>query len=882
MRFFCCDDGRRAAALKGAADAPNGIEFLEVLDDRDDPPALRQRTLFVNFLKDLTPSGQPGALSLNNVLIEGGERIGDIRVTKVTAGAAGPAPFDRPEVLVVEVAEPGDFSTYTLRLVEDAARARAQGPDFPDSPFRRPPAGFDPVLSSVDFSFKVLCESDFDCRREEVCPAEAGERPEINYLAKDFASFRQLMLDRMATTAPDWRERSPADLGVALVELLAYVGDYLSYRQDAVATESYLSTARLRSSVRRHARLVDYFVSDGANARVWVHLRVREGVAGLLLESFRDEKAAAVKAEGKQKIFTRFLTRVAETPKVLSLGSAAYKRALLGSAQVFEPLHDLPLFAAHNELRFHTWGARECCLPKGATRATLRGSFPDLKPGHVLILSEVLGPQTGQPGDADPAHRHAVRLLSVTPGEDPVGGRFDDPPTDAPVPVTEIAWHAEDALPFPLCVSSLVGTKFYSDVSVALGNVVLADHGLTVEGEPLPEVPGADPALTKVSPRAGARCEGEPAELTPPRYRPRLRGAPLSQAAPFDFADVSVSATAALSQEVRRVLPAVILDEEGAPGRWRPRRDLLSSGAAAREFVAETENDGATYLRFGDDRFGSRPAAGAKLTATYRVGNGRAGNVGADSIVHVASNDPALVTDLAASPLVSARNPLAARGGAEAEPLERVRQDAPEAFRTQERAVTTDDYAEAARTRCGTDVQRAAATMRWTGSWHTVFVTVDRFGGRRVDEKFERELRRCLERYRMAGHDLEAEAPNYVPLEVGMTVCVKRGYLKGDVRRALLEKFSNRALRGGGRGLFHPDNFSFGQPVFLSTLYAAAQSVAGVDSVDVTVFRRQGAAGSSGIDAGRLDFGRLEIARLDNDPDFPERGVFTLEMRGGR
>jgi len=33
---------------------------------------------------------------------------------------------------------------------------------------------------------------------------------------------------------------------------------------------------------------------------------------------------------------------------------------------------------------------------------------------------------------------------------------------------------------------------------------------------------------------------------------------------------------------------------------------------------------------------------------------------------------------------------------------------------------------------------------------------------------------------------------------------------------------------------------------------------------------------------GRLDIARLEIARLDNDPDFPERGVFRVIMEGGK
>ena len=53
------------------------------------------------------------------------------------------------------------------------------------------------------------------------------------------ASFRQLMLDRIAVLSPEWQERNPADVGIALIELLAYAGDYLSYRQDAVATEAY-------------------------------------------------------------------------------------------------------------------------------------------------------------------------------------------------------------------------------------------------------------------------------------------------------------------------------------------------------------------------------------------------------------------------------------------------------------------------------------------------------------------------------------------------------------------------------------------------------------------------------------------------------------------
>ena len=96
--------------------------------------------------------------------------------------------------------------------------------------------------------------------------------PEIDYLAKDYASFRQLMLDHLALRVPGWTERSEADLGIVLVEILAYVGDYLSYYQDAVATEAYLGTARRRTSIKRHVRLLDYVLHEGCNARVWVQI----------------------------------------------------------------------------------------------------------------------------------------------------------------------------------------------------------------------------------------------------------------------------------------------------------------------------------------------------------------------------------------------------------------------------------------------------------------------------------------------------------------------------------------------------------------------------------------------------------------------------------
>lgn len=829
MIYVCCEEHRREAVRAHAT--LNGIDFLEVLDDPALPPEARQRTLFVHFLKPL----RGAALAKEQVRLEGGERIRNVQVISVTVGTDAQA-----HILTVQVDKAGDFSAYTLRLIQDAQHPQ-------------PPAGFDPLLATVAFSFKVNCPTDFDCQPVHVCPSTRLAEPDINYLAKDYASLRRLLLDRLAVLMPAWHERSPADLGVTLIELLAYVGDYLSYQQDAIATEAYLGTARRRISVRRHARLVDYLMHDGCNARVWVQVQVDDD--NVLLP------------QG-----TQLLTHVAGQPVRLGLDSSAYDAALAAHPEVFETMHPVRLYQAHNALPFYTWGARQCCLPAGATRATLQGHFPDLHAGDVLVFEEVRGPHTGSPNDTDPAHRHAVRLTSVVLAQDPLGGRFATPPTDDPLDITEIAWGAADALPFPLCISARTdvehGQQFIEEVSLARGNIVLADHGLTISNEPLGSVP--EPTLFRTPPSDGDHCQVRESVPVPPRFRPRVTGRPLTHAAPYD---PHASAREALHQNVHAALPAMTLAsaQHADTATWLPKRDLLNSGPEATEFVVESETDGTAWLRFGDDQHGIRPAAQTVFTTTYRVGNGAAGNIGAEALAHIVTDQPHILT---------VRNPIPAQGGVDPESIETVRQRAPYAFRNQERAVTHEDYA--ALTARHPGVQRAAATLRWTGSWHTAFVTVDRLGGSDVDAAFETELRQFLERYRMAGVDLEIDSPRFVPLEIAMHVSVRPTYFRSDVKATLLEVFSNRTLPDGRRGMFHPDNFTFGQAVYLSRLYTAAYAVPGVASVRITTLQRQGQPDPRPLEDGKLSLGRLEIVRLDNDPNFPERGVFRLRLEGGK
>jgi len=802
-QYFCKNKERRDLIEKYKT--LNGIDFLEVLG---------QCTLVIHLVNPLDSSI---TLERKNFLIDGGVRIRDINII------AGPTLDAAKKEVTLEVDKAGDFSTYTLRIV--------QGPDH-----LIPLEKFDPILSEIDFFFKVECPSEFDCKLEEKCPPFTFPAPGINYLAKDYASFRRLMLDRLSVLMPGWQERNPADLQVALVELLAYVGDRLSYYQDAAATEAYLGTARQRVSVRRHARLVDYFMHDGCNARAWVHLHY-QGVSPVTVPAK-----------------TKLLTRCSNTGTMIDTVEAE-KIMAQQKPEVFETMFPIVLHQAHHEMKFYTWGDSECCLPKGAVKATLlkkgyQGEEISLQKGDFLLFAEDKSPVTGESQDRDPFHRHVVRLTRVEYTTDDL--------FNPPVPVVNIRWHQEDALPFPFCISTVKKKQDtlipVNDVSTARGNMAAADHGSTTPGTFTP-----------------AQIKNR--HVNPPRFP----GGPLTCTEGFVPGEAD-SAASAMRRKLKQCCPAAVLMENPLDEDtwWWPQKDLLASSKFKRHFVVETESDGTGFLRFGDDILGKEPDTDKELKASYRVGNGTAGNVGAGVISHIVLPQGSGITGIK-----EVHNPLPAQGGTDPESIEEVRQFAPQAFRTQERAVTRQDYAEKAMKYKG--VQKAVATFRWTGSWTTVFLVVDREGGKPVQEdpQFKKGLYQHMEKYRTAGFDLEIADPVFVPLDIALNVCVKPGYFKSHIKEVLLEVFSSYEWAPGNRGFFHPDNFTFGQPVVLSRIYEAVLKVDGAASVQVTRLQRKGKAPDNEIENGLLNTDRVEIIRLDNDPNFPENGTIEFEMKGG-
>jgi hypothetical protein len=1085
--------GKGTGCTLNLVSTPNGIDYLEVLDQGSIAQNVPARPLLL--LHCLRPV--PPKLTYRNVLIIGGESI-----TGITAAWIAPAPTlpaglpvslvtylaqlpSAANVLVVEPSVTGDLSPYTLSLVQSLTSAE-------DDPIAIPEVlpGFDPQLAEVQFTFRVDCGPNFDCDPPApVCAPGAPTPPAINYLAKDYGSFRTIMLDRLNQLLPGRMGAGEPDLGVALAEVISYVGDLLSYRQDAIATEAYLQTAQSRVSLRRHALLVDYHVHDGANARVWMQLQVAGNPGSPI---FLDRSV------------TRFYTYAPGMPPTLAPGTNNENAALLAGAQVFEPLEDALLYPEHNQLTLYTWGDASCCLPQGATEATLHGSYPHLKPGDVLIFEEKLGPATGASADADLRHRCAVRLTTVATHDS--GGSLlvdmlyatDGTPltslTQTPTPITEIEWSTDDALPFPLCLSSTYvddagNSHSLANVSTASANIVLADHGLSFSNLPLGTVPAP---LINAAPLALAdRCQPSTATALPVRFRPPVPYSPLTQAVPLpltgppvtpqavlfggtapvtltdtngspaltiqalkpsawpgyfgvlvkanattptaidlsvvynppgnpsgftapvvvesftvlsfvstaanyvatqinarsnfltvptpytppatppatypttptmlsptgpinlqdasnppvtylpvqakvpsrwplsfgvlaegspytlqvvyapsgqgvgaslpvvleQFQKVSLSTIAAgllntshlltltsfgqtpsttlsavdlIQVNPSGALPSITLTSTNPTTTWQPQQDLLDSGTSDPNFVVEVESDGTATLRFGDNTNGLAPETGSTFIASIRIGGGSAGNVGAESLTFKAAHPS----------IQSCTNPMPATGGTDPETTDQIRRRAPQAFLTQDRAVTLTDYEAIAEQ--NSSIDQAVATLRWTGSWYTVFIAAEPQGGGNLTPTLRTTVQTNLEQFRLVGQDLELESPQYVSLEIELTVTVDPTYFQANVEQSLLAVLGNRLLPNGQKGLFYPDNFTFGQTVYLSPVYAAARSVAGVVSVVATTFQLQGTTSAQYLAAGAIRLGSLQIARLENDPSYPDHGQLTLIMEGGK
>jgi len=851
----------RIEDLRGQ-DAIVGMDFVYVSED--------QRNLYVFFhpVQTLNAQNILGAVPASAVRIyspSGGERLPEVPLDPAVP-PAWMTLFGR-RVLHVVTIEPGDFSRY--HFVLDLALV-------------------DPYFREVEFSFKANCPSELDCEpRPHECPDDPLVDYPVNYQARDFWSIRQALLDFASDRHPDWKDRLEADVGVMIAEVMSALGDESAYYQDRISREGYFETATQRRSLRRHARMVDYYLYDGKGGTTWLDFTVDNSAPVHQISVGTPIWAVPLPAKAGEPANER----LERSPSVYEVGHGLMQghsllAPPLGIAHTHLDVYHSTTFNLRfdaNELNAYQWDENDVCLPVGSTVLYVVGQFEE--PSPVLRFEDFTNPDRPgkwivlktNPADASvPARALLVRLISVRNLLDPLTG----------VPISRLEWEPAYSTPFELEMATLV----------VRGNIVPATAGETLE--------------------ARFRIEPEPQAAVP--FPPPPAPAPASNAHyTADFSGYAIERSEVLfslpGSEERDVVwhgrnqeiasPEVRVLETATPNEWEWKRAFLGVGSSQptdrhfalddgswrrvagyrrvdeagqpQEFVHYDYAGGrGSAVQFGNGAFGMSPARATDFRVVYRLGHGRADNVAADSLTDYDHG-------LLALPFVTAvTNPLDVVDAFDPESLASARHIAPDAFRAETfHAVREEDYEVAVEKLPW--VQRAGAQFLWTGSWLTLFATPDPRGSFATTPDEQLDLEQQLDRYRLAGRETHGMNPRFANLDLEIHVCVAPASYAGDVKKLVLEAlFGHRGVRAR-LGFFSPDNWTFGNPLERAKLEAVIQSVPGVQAVEEIYIRRRGWFAWRLFDELVYRVAPDVIIRVENDPYLPERGAVRLVMRGG-
>jgi predicted phage baseplate assembly protein len=299
----------------------------------------------------------------------------------------------------------------------------------------------------------------------------------------------------------------------------------------------------------------------------------------------------------------------------------------------------------------------------------------------------------------------------------------------------------------------------------------------------------------------------------------------------------------------------VEVDAGGGFQVWAKRGTLLYSHSDDPHLSVQIDDNDEAEIIFGDGTYGRIPPAGSTIRATYLIGGGHEGNVGPNTITVVKSgvNVPVTVT-----------NPQAASGGADREPIEHARVQAPQVFRSLHRAVTAADYAALAENVPG--VARAVAVA---AAWNYVDIYAVASGGLELTDDLRARLLRYFEDRRMVTTLISIRQPVFVSVDLSVDIGVEPTFYRVDVYQRVEEALAD---------LFRLEALDFGQTFYLSKVFEAVEAVDGVAFARVTRFQglRSDPPGEP-VDPAAAAAGLIQL----QPREFPRQGLITVTIATG-
>lgn len=262
----------------------------------------------------------------------------------------------------------------------------------------------------------------------------------------------------------------------------------------------------------------------------------------------------------------------------------------------------------------------------------------------------------------------------------------------------------------------------------------------------------------------------------------------------------------------------ITVDEGAGLVAYIRSSSLIDVEPTERHYEIRADSQNRRVITFGDGTNGFIPPTSSQIYATYRIGGGESANF----------LPAGAITGLVLAPtwIESVTNPESPEGGVTEESIDTILANASRSIRTNDRAVSAADFEDMARQVPG--VAQAKA-VPYEGGWARVALHVAPLSGETPSDTLMAQVAAAIEPKMLMLHDLIVLPPNYVEVDIAITVNVGEHFLAANVKAAV--EAVGRAYMGIGTR-------SFGETLYRSDLTGEIEGVNGVENLVYNTFTK--------------------------------------------
>lgn len=252
-------------------------------------------------------------------------------------------------------------------------------------------------------------------------------------------------------------------------------------------------------------------------------------------------------------------------------------------------------------------------------------------------------------------------------------------------------------------------------------------------------------------------------------------------------------------------------------GPWTLVDTLAYSGPTDRDFIIKVDREGSPAIVFGDNMFGKSPEPNSKITkATCYITKGAQGNLPANSFT---AGDFTFIED---TDVISISNNYPSAGGSDYETFQDLQTRVPLHIRTQEVAITPQDYEDIAKLVPGVQDAKVDYTF---GSNFNLYIKAK--NNPESSEALIQAVHDKLDRFVPIGNNLEISGVGQVLINLDMEVTGNKGYTREQIQTAIISALQVK---------YSWDNSTIGGAVRVSDIYALIDNLPSVDYLHLNSF----------------------------------------------